>query len=117
MEEKAFTLDALSLDSDFSGTMEIIDGEIVFHGSSTAWADFLGFSDDELHNKPFLNFVCPDDLEIARETVSNILEGRNIKDVAVRLNTQNGQFVKIDFSALSKGKNRFWFAKKVLVDE
>ena len=117
MEEKAFTLDALSLDSDFSGTMEIIDGEIVFHGSGTPWADFLGFPADELHNKPFLNFVCPDDLAIARETVSNILEGRNIKDVALRLNTQNGQFVKIDFSALSNGNNRFWFAKKVLVDE
>ena len=117
MKEKSFTLDALSLDSDFSGTMEIIDGEIVFHGSGSAWAEFLGFSADELHNKPFLNFVCPDDLAIARETVSNIIEGRNIKDVTLRLNTKTGQFVKIDFSALTKGKNWFWFAKKTLVEE
>jgi hypothetical protein len=45
------------------------------------------------------------------------VEGRNIKDVAVRLNTKDGEYVKIDFSALTKGKNWFWFAKKVLVDE
>jgi hypothetical protein len=117
MEEKSFTLDSLSLDADFSGTMEIVDGEIVSHGSGSAWAEFLGFSQKEFDGKPFLNFVCPEDLGIARETVSNIVEGRNIKDVAVRLNTKDGEYVKIDFSALTKGKNWFWFAKKVLVDE
>jgi len=117
MEEKSFTLDSLSLDADFSGTMEIVDGEIVSHGSGSAWADFLRFSQEEFDGKPFLNFVCPEDLGIAREAVSNIVEGRNIKDVAVRLNTKDGEYVKIHFSALTKGKNWFWFAKKVLVDE
>ena len=116
-EEKSFTLDRLSVDSDFSGTMEIVDGEILFHGTGSPWADFLGFSKDELKNKPFLNFVYPDDLDIARETVSNIIEGRNVKDVTVRLNTKSGDFVKIDFSALTKGNTWFWFAKKLLIDE
>lgn len=116
MEEKSFTLDALSLDADFSGTMEIVDGEIVSHGSGSAWAEFLGFSPDEFDGKPFLNFVCPEDLAIARETVSNIVEGRNIQDVAVRLITKGGEYVKIDFSALTKGNNWFWFAKKALVE-
>ena len=71
----------------------------------------------EFKNKPFLNFVYPDDLDIARETVSNIIEGRNVKDVTVRLNTKSGDFVKIDFSALTKGNTWFWFAKKLLIDE
>ena len=117
MEEKSFTLDSLSLDADFSGTMEIVDGEIISHGSGSAWAEFLGFSQEEFDGKPFLNFICPEDLGIARETVSNIVEGRNIKDVAVRLITKDGEYVKVDFSALTKGNNWFWFAKKVLVDE
>ena len=77
------------------------------------WLGHVG----EFDGKPFLNFVCPEDLGIARETVSNIVEGRNIKDVAVRLNTKDGEYVKIYFSALTKGKNWFWFAKKVLIDE
>jgi AraC-like DNA-binding protein len=116
-QEKSFTLDRLSVNSDFSGTMEIVDGEIFFHGSGSHWADYLGFSLDEVKSKPFLNFVYPDDLDIARETVSNIIDGRNVKDVAVRLNTKSGDFVKIDFSALTKGNTWFWFAKKLLVDQ
>ncbi|MBT3638605.1 MAG: AraC family transcriptional regulator [Opitutae bacterium] len=117
LEEKSFTLDRLSVDSDFSGTMEIVDGEILFHGTGSPWADYLGFSVDEVKSKPFLNFVYPDDLDIARETVSNIVEGRNVKDVTVRLNTKAGDFVKIDFSALIKGNTWFWFARKLLIDE
>ena len=97
--------------------MEIVDGEILFHGTGSPWADYLGFSVDEVKSKPFLNFVYPDDLDIARETVSNIVEGRNVKDVTVRLNTKAGDFVKIDFSALIKGNTWFWFARKLLIDE
>ena len=70
-----------------------------------------------MKSKPFLNFVYPDDLDIARETVSNIIDGRNVKDVAIRLNTKSGDFVKIDFSALTKGNTWLWFAKKLLVDQ
>ena len=39
--EKTFSLDGLSLENDFSGTMEVIDGEIVFHGSNSSWSEFL----------------------------------------------------------------------------
>jgi AraC-like DNA-binding protein len=117
VEEKSFTLDRLSLDSDFSGTMEIVEGEILLHGSGSPWADFLGFSTEEVKSKPFLNFVYPDDLIIARETVSNLVEGRNVKDVTIRLNTKSGDFVKINFSAMTKGKTSFWFARKLLMDE
>ena len=117
LEEKSFTLDRLSTDSDFSGTMEVVAGEIVFHGVGSSWEDFLGYSSDELQNKPFLNFVCPEDLGVARETVSNIIDGQNVKDVAVRLVTNSGQLVKIDFSALTKGNTWFWFAKKALSED
>ena len=39
--------------------MEIVGGEIVFHGSNAEWAEFLGSSVEEVQNKPFLNFVSP----------------------------------------------------------
>lgn len=116
-EEKSFTLDGLSIDSDFSGTMEIINGEIIFHGNDSAWADFLGFPSDVLKDKPFLNFICPEDLEIARETVSNIIDGQNVKDVSVRLLKKDDSLVKIEFSAITKGKTWFWFAKKAFIDD
>ena len=117
VEEKSFTLDGLSLDSDFSGTMEIVNGEIIFHGNDSAWSDFLGFPADILKDKPFLNFICPEDLEIARETVSNIIDGQNVKDVSVRLLKKDDSLVKIEFSAITKGKTWFWFAKKAFIDD
>ena len=117
VKERSFTLDGLSLDSDFSGTMEIVDGEIVFHGNDSAWSDFLGFSLDILTDKPFLNFICPQDLDIAREAVSNIIDGQNLKDVAVRLVNSDDSLVKIEFSAITKGNTWFWFAKKAFMDD
>ena len=116
-EEKAFTLDGLSIDSDFSGTMEIVNGEIVFHGNDSAWSEFLGYSPDVLKGKPFLNFICPQDLDIAREAVSNIIDNQNVKDVTVRLVKKDESLAKIEFSAITKGNTWFWFAKKVIVDD
>ena len=116
-EEKSFTLDGLSIDSDFSGTMEIVNGEIVFHGNDSAWSEFLGYSSDVLKGKPFLNFICPQDLDIAREAVSNIIDNQNVKDVTVRLVNKDESLAKIEFSAITKGNTWFWFAKKVIVDD
>ena len=117
IEEKSFTLDGLSSDSDFSGTMEIINGEIIFHGNDSAWADFLGYSSDVLKGKPFLNFICPQDLDIAREAVSNIIDGQNIKDVAVRLVKKDDSLVNIEFSAITRGNTWFWFAKRAFIED
>ncbi len=116
-EKKTFTLDGLSLDSDFSGTLEIIDGEIILRGNDSEWAKFLGFQTDDLKGKPFLNFISPADLDIASETVSNIIEGQNVKDVTVRLVKNDDSLVQVEFSAINKGNSFFWFAKKSLIDD
>jgi hypothetical protein len=96
-EEKSFTLDGLSIDSDFSGTMEIVNGRNCFHGNDSAWSEFLGYSPDVLKGKPFLNFICPQDLDIAREAVSNIIDNQNVKDVSVRLVKKMNLWLKLNF--------------------
>ena len=105
------------MDSDFSGTLELVDGEIVFHGNDSEWAEFLGFDTENLKDKPFLNFICPQDIEIARESINNIVDGQNVKDVTVRLVKSDDTLVKIEFSAITKGKTWFWFAKKAFMDD
>ena len=115
-QEKNSSLDALSLSSDFSGTMEILNGELVFHGSGTAWNNFIGYDVKELRDKPFINFISPEDLDVATETINHIIQGNNIFDVAVSLTCKSGDTVGIQFSAVSKGDTWFWFAKKQLVD-
>jgi hypothetical protein len=117
VEEKPFTLDGLSLDSDFSGTVEIIDGEIFLHGSDASLSDFLGYQLSVLKDKPFLNFISQEDIEIAKEAVNSIVEGRNVIDVAVNLSGKAGSPLRVEFTAISKGNTLFWFMKKAFIDD
>ena len=114
MDQSMQSLDSMSLVSDFSGTLEIIDGEIVFHGIDSDWSDFLGYTTDELRNKPFMNFISPEDLTSASEAVNSIVNGKNVFNVAVSLVSKSGENIPIDFSAITRGKSSFWFVKKQL---
>ena len=110
-DEKKFTLDGLTLESDFLGTIEIIDGEIFLQGSDQQLNEFLGYDSDTLGKKPFLNIVAPTHIEIAQETIKNILDGKNVQDISLDLITSKGEMTSIEFSALIKGKVLFWFAR------
>ena len=114
--ESPHSLDALSLVSDLSGTLEIVEGEIVIHGSDIEWSLFLGYSPEDLKNKPFINFVSPEDLSIANEAVSSIVKGKNVFNVHVSLVSKSGDSLPIDFSAVTKGNSSFWFVKKVVLE-
>lgn len=111
-EEKTFTLDGLSLEADFLGTIEIINGEVYLHGTNKQLNDFLGYEPEIIATKPFLNFVAPTHLEIAQETLKNIVEGKNVQDISMDLITKSGEITCVEFSALVKGKALFWFARK-----
>ena len=110
------SLDSLSLTSDFTGILEIVSGEIVFHGIDTSWSEFLGYSAEELRNKPFMNFVFPEDLPTANEAVNSILKGKNVFNIKIALVTQKGETKNIDFSAVAKGKSKFWFVKSLALE-
>ena len=56
-----FTLDSLSLDSDYSGIVVITEGEVFFKGNNADWADFLGWPEKQFARKPLMNYVVPDD--------------------------------------------------------
>ena len=53
---------------------------------------------------------------MATEAVNHIAQGNNVFDVAIGLTCKNGESVKIEFSAVSKGDSWFWFAKKQLTE-
>tara|TARA_S200000501_G_C20799512_1_gene733354 strand:- start:337 stop:1491 length:1155 start_codon:yes stop_codon:yes gene_type:complete len=109
--EKTFSLDGLSLESDFLGTIKILNGEVFLHGSDQQWNEFLDYDIETITKKPFLNFVAPTHLEVAQETIKNILDGKNVQDIALDLITSTGDITSIEFSALVKGKALFWFAR------
>ncbi|SVB65125.1 uncharacterized protein METZ01_LOCUS217979, partial [marine metagenome] len=108
-----FTLDELSLGSDFGGTILLKDGEIFFRGDSDDWAEFLGWSAAQLADKPFMNFAEPEDMVIVRETLGQITQGQDVRDVTIRLVKKGGGNRVIEFSAINKGATWFWFARKL----
>lgn len=112
-----FTLDSLSLDSDYSGIVVITEGEVFFKGNNADWADFLGWPEKQFARKPLMNYVVPDDVSVARMVISQITQGQHVRDIILRLKKKDGTMGLIEFSALSKGKNWFWFARKLHEDE
>ena len=116
-EEKTFSLDGLSLSSEFLGTIESIDGELYFHSSDLSWYELLGYDQDEINNKPFLNFVSPSFIDIARETVTNITKGKNIQDITLGFVSKSGEFITLELSVILKGKTIFWFANRTKVSD
>ena len=83
IDKHSNSLDSMSLTSDFSGTLEIINGEIVFHGFDSNWSEFLGFNSEELLNKPFMNLICDEDLNKANDAVTSIINSKNVFNVNI----------------------------------
>ncbi|MBL6827544.1 MAG: helix-turn-helix transcriptional regulator [Opitutales bacterium] len=115
VDQNEQSLDSMSLTSDFSGTLEIINGEIVFHGNDSDWSKFLGYSTDHLNDKPFMNLISDDDLDKAKGAVNSIVNGKNVFNVNLSLIAKNGDSLPINFSAISRGNSIFCFVKSELV--
>ena len=110
--ERHFSLDRLTQKAEYSGIIDFIDGEISFHGNKDHLTSLLGFSPQELTNTPFINFVAPRDRSLAEKGIKNILSNKNILDLSLTLLHKNGTEVPVEFSALLKGRNWFWFIKQ-----
>ena len=110
--ERHFSLDRLTQQAEFSGIIEFIDGEIRFHGNTDHLSTLLGYPAQQLRDEPFINFVSPKDQSLASDGVKMILSNKNILDLSINLLHQNGSDVPVEFSALLKGKNWFWFIKQ-----
>ena len=110
--ERHFSLDRLTQHAEYSGIIELIDGELHFHGNTSHVSELLGYSQQHLHDTPFINFVATQDSSIALEGSTKILNGKNVMDLNINLVHQSGENIPVQFSALLKGKNWYWFMKR-----
>jgi len=113
--ERHFSLDRLTQLAEYSGIIEMINGELKFRGNAEHLSELLGYDQANLRDRPFLDFVSPEDTQIAMEGASKILKNKNILDLNLRLIAKNGEKVPVQFSALLKGKNWYWFIKHAAV--
>ena len=113
--ERHFSLDRLTQLAEYSGIIEMINGELKFHGNTEHLSDLLGYDQEFLRDQPFMDFIAPEDIEIAKDGASKILKNKNILDLNIRLLAKNGEKVSVQFSALLKGKNWYWFIKHAAI--
>jgi AraC-like DNA-binding protein len=113
--ERHFSLDRLTQLAEYSGIIEMINGELKFHGNTEHLSDLLGYDQEFLRDRPFMDFIAPEDIEVAKDGASKILKNKNILDLNIRLLAKNGERVSVQFSALLKGKNWYWFIKHAAV--
>ena len=109
--ERHFSLDRLTQNAEYSGIIELIDGELRFHGNTSHVSELLGYSQQHLHDNAFINFVAAQDTSIALEGAAKIMKGKNVMDLNINLVHKSGTNVPVQFSALLKGKNWYWFMK------
>ncbi|MBX3450525.1 MAG: PAS domain S-box protein [Planctomycetaceae bacterium] len=70
----------------------------------------LGYSDHELLERPFLDFVHPDDLEATREVVATLASGQPIVRFRNRYLTARGDYIWLEWNARMGGNNGVIFA-------
>lgn len=101
----------MARNTEYSGIIELIDGELHFHGNTSHISELLGYPQKQLQDEPFINFVATQDSSIALEGASKIMKGKNVMDLNINLVHKSGKSVPVQFSALLKGKNWYWFMK------
>lgn len=76
-----------------------------------AFTEFLGYSKDELLEKPFISFVHPDDQLSTDDTVESIREsGRSVRNFENRYITKSGGIVYLQWMSTPPNEEGIFFA-------
>ncbi|MGI8945711.1 MAG: PAS domain-containing protein, partial [Thermoleophilaceae bacterium] len=75
-----------------------LDG--VFKQLNSAWTAALGWSEEELRSRPFVEFVHPDDREMTEEQTAGLTAGGVTVDFVNRFATKDGGWRWLDWKAM-----------------
>lgn len=77
-----------------------------FKRINSSWVKTLGWSEDELLSKPFIDFVHPEDIKKTKETMQILLDGQEVVGFENRYLCKNGTYKYISWKSIAylKGK-------------
>ena len=88
-----------------------------FKRVNKAFEEVLGFSEEELTSRPFLDFVHPDDIDSTLQVMEELEEGKTTLDFTNRYRTQNGEYRWFSWSARTDHtKERIFATARDLTD-
>jgi len=73
-----------------------------------AWEDTLGYTIDELINKPYLDFVHPDDLELTRKASMKLTKSGRLINFVNRYRCKDGSYKFIEWSSITNSDGTFY---------
>ena len=88
-----------------------------FKRISPAWTNVLGWSEVELKEKPYTEFVHPEDLEATYEAASYISLGNNLFTFENRYRCKDGTYRWLLWGSASDMKNRLVYASAIDITE
>ncbi len=109
-EERAGHDDGCTVAADGPGTLgRFFDGAPVLAATASAdgyltqlggaWDDVLGWSDDDLTSRPFIDFVHPEDVASTLEALDDLIEGERVAGFDNRYRTADGRWVWLRWHA------------------
>lgn len=71
-----------------------------FEEVNQRWSERTGYSAEELHAKPYLDFVHPDDQAATRQAFEGMLEGQEKKNFQNRYRCKDGTYIWLEWSSV-----------------
>jgi PAS domain S-box-containing protein len=88
-----------------------------FKRLSPSWQQLLGWSENELLEKPFFSFVHPDDLQSTKDAAAFIAEGNNLTTFENRYRCKDGSYKWLLWGSASDTKNKVIYASAIDITE
>ena len=85
------------------GLLCIADTDGYFHMVSAGWENALGYSQEELLSRPFLDLVHPEDLPATLEAISRLRAQEQVVDFANRYRAKEGSYRTIQWRSAPAG--------------
>ena len=89
--------------------MAVVSSDGYFRKVNPAWERTLGFSTDELIDRPFIEFLHPDDIEHTLAVFRDHVEGRGISGVVNRYRCKDGLFRSLEWGPGSVSESEFLY--------
>ncbi len=104
------------LDGFFSVALDLLciaDMSGHFLKLNKAWESTLGFPVKELENRPFLDFVHPDDIAATQETMAQLVQQNNVLNFTNRYRARDGSYRYIEWRAHPAGSIMYAAARDI----
>jgi PAS domain S-box-containing protein len=88
-----------------------------FKRLSPSWTNLLGWTDEELKSKKFIEFVHPEDVDNTSKAVQNLVAGHSLNTFENRYRSKNGDYRWLLWSSASDIKNHLIYASAIDITE